>query len=320
MKKKLFIVLFTVQCVLNGFSQTDSAIHQYTDAQVAKLTSYISELEGKYTETNSDEEKKEMSELMSRPEHKFTDNELIKITNYIKKLEGRNTIASYDSNHQIQEQPYDSLLSYSDAEINKFTNYISDLENRIYANDSSYKPTAEKQNVIALLSKPVHKYTDQEIIRLANYIKSLERADSTAIVFAKNQSDTLALVKVIPKDSTLILNTEIEKYSRLVFFNFNSSSLKEESYKPLNEVVTILKSNKSLIFVVEGHTDNVGTSEYNMALSKRRVSTVKRHLISKGIASARVTSKGFGEEAPIDTNDTDEGRAKNRRVEIKVKN
>lgn len=323
MKKSFFTLLIIVQCAISSFSQTDTAKHRYTDLEVSKLTAYISELENKYTANlaeSDQEEKKQVSNLLNGPDHAFTDIELIKITNYIKKLEGRNTVASYNSNQEAQEQPYDSLLSYTDSEINKFTAYISVLENKISTNDPSYTPTSEKQIVMDLLNKPVHKYTDQEVIKLANFIKSLERADSTAIAFAKVQSDTLGLVKVVPADSTHVLNTEIQKFSQLVFFNFNSSSLKEESYKPLNEVVDILKNNKNLFFVIEGHTDNVGDAAYNMALSKRRAGAVKKYVVSKGITSNRVTSKGYGEETPIDTNDTEEGKARNRRVEIKTKN
>ena len=67
-----------------------------------------------------------------------------------------------------------------------------------------------------------------------------------------------------------------------------------------------------------GHTDNIGTDAYNMALSDRRVNSVKTYVVGKGIDGGRISGEGFGESKPIADNKTAEGRAKNRRVEIKV--
>jgi outer membrane protein OmpA-like peptidoglycan-associated protein len=67
---------------------------------------------------------------------------------------------------------------------------------------------------------------------------------------------------------------------------------------------------------VQGHTDNVGPQEYNVKLSDRRAASVRKYLESKGIASDRMVSKGYGPDKPIGSNDTEEGRADNRRVEV----
>ena len=69
---------------------------------------------------------------------------------------------------------------------------------------------------------------------------------------------------------------------------------------------------------IGGHTDNKGTSEYNKSLSHNRAKAVYEYLIEKGIAANRLSYKGYGESKPIDTNETDEGRANNRRTEFKV--
>ncbi len=71
-------------------------------------------------------------------------------------------------------------------------------------------------------------------------------------------------------------------------------------------------------FTIHGHTDNTGSDALNMNLSKNRAKSVKDYFISKGINASRLESDGFGKNKPIDVNDTPEGRANNRRVEIKV--
>ena len=70
---------------------------------------------------------------------------------------------------------------------------------------------------------------------------------------------------------------------------------------------------------VEGHTDSVGPDAYNLALSERRANSVKRYLTQQGVPGERMTPVGYGETIPIDTNDTEEGRSNNRRVEFRVR-
>jgi OOP family OmpA-OmpF porin len=74
--------------------------------------------------------------------------------------------------------------------------------------------------------------------------------------------------------------------------------------------------NPSLNAQVQGNTDNIGSAEYNMGLSLRRAKSVKAYLVNKGVAASRMTIRGFGFSRPVATNDTDEGRALNRRVEL----
>ena len=79
-----------------------------------------------------------------------------------------------------------------------------------------------------------------------------------------------------------------------------------------------MNENKDKKVSLSGHTDNVGTEAYNQALSERRVNSVKDYVVKKGVDASRVAGQGFGESKPIADNKTREGRAKNRRVEIKV--
>lgn len=108
--------------------------------------------------------------------------------------------------------------------------------------------------------------------------------------------------------------------ARSIYFQFNSAKLQAKSNAPLDELVQILNENPTYTVSIEGHTDNVGSNNYNQKLSERRTNTVRNYLINKGIDGSRLTAIGFGEEKPIASNATDEGRTQNRRVELKLSN
>ena len=101
-------------------------------------------------------------------------------------------------------------------------------------------------------------------------------------------------------------------------FQFATTNLTPESKKTVDDLVAILKAYPLAVVRLEGHTDNVGDAAANLKLSQDRASTIKSLLISGGIDTARLSTDGFGQDRPIDTNDTDEGRAKNRRTELVV--
>lgn len=103
-----------------------------------------------------------------------------------------------------------------------------------------------------------------------------------------------------------------------IYFDFDKTTLKRESFVELNKVVDFLKTNKTVEIEISGHTDNKGSDDYNASLSQGRSQAVVDYLISQGIDTSRLTAHGYGESKPIDTNDTDEGRAINRRVEFTV--
>jgi len=105
-------------------------------------------------------------------------------------------------------------------------------------------------------------------------------------------------------------------YAAVVLFDINKAELKPEAYPMLNEAVLILKKNPDLTVEIDGHTDNTGTAAYNMTLSERRANTVMKYFVDKGVEAERLSVKGFGLTKPAASNDTKEGRAKNRRVEL----
>jgi len=103
-----------------------------------------------------------------------------------------------------------------------------------------------------------------------------------------------------------------------IYFAFGSTKLLPKSFTGLNEVVKVLNNNPALKLKIDGHTDNIGSDEYNMTLSNGRANAVKSYLMSKGIADNRLQAEGFGESNPVADNKTAAGRQKNRRVEMKV--
>lgn len=103
-----------------------------------------------------------------------------------------------------------------------------------------------------------------------------------------------------------------------VHFEFDKAILRPESEATLDAAVRILKDHPQLKVEVAGHTDAVGTEAYNLVLSKRRARVVYEYLVDNGINPQRLTTEGYGESEPIATNDTEEGRALNRRTELVI--
>jgi len=103
-----------------------------------------------------------------------------------------------------------------------------------------------------------------------------------------------------------------------VLFDFGKYTLRQGTREKLAKVSGILLAHPGLRVEVEGHTDSVGSDEFNQRLSEHRASTVRDYLVAQGVPSDMVTSRGFGKSQPVASNDTSEGRQQNRRVEMVV--
>jgi len=114
------------------------------------------------------------------------------------------------------------------------------------------------------------------------------------------------------------ITQKVNYAARRIYFKSSSFDLLPVSYKGLNDVASILKNNPDLKLRVEGHTDSTGIPENNKILSQLRALAVKQYLVKKGIDPDRITIFGYGQERPVATNETREGKAKNRRVEMKI--
>ncbi|MFO7616388.1 MAG: OmpA family protein [Bacteroidales bacterium] len=105
---------------------------------------------------------------------------------------------------------------------------------------------------------------------------------------------------------------------RGIHFEIDRDMIKAVSYPILDNVVSVMRNNPQYNLEINGHTDSTGSDEHNLDLSQRRARAVREYLVGKGIDPGRLTSNGFGESKPVAPNDTEEGRALNRRVEFKV--
>ncbi|MEO9513305.1 MAG: OmpA family protein [Flavobacteriaceae bacterium] len=103
-----------------------------------------------------------------------------------------------------------------------------------------------------------------------------------------------------------------------VYFDTNKSDVKGTSASTLDKLAGIFKEYPNSNILVEGHTDSAGSEEYNWNLSQQRAESVSNYLIGKGISSGRFTTKWYGETQPRESNETAEGKAKNRRVELAI--
>jgi len=107
---------------------------------------------------------------------------------------------------------------------------------------------------------------------------------------------------------------------RGVQFDFDKATIRADARPILDEAVGTLKDDTSVNVAVEGHTDSVGTDAYNQRLSQRRAASVREYLVAHGVSASRLSVAGFGEAKPVASNTTADGRAQNRRVELRVTN
>jgi outer membrane protein OmpA-like peptidoglycan-associated protein len=130
-----------------------------------------------------------------------------------------------------------------------------------------------------------------------------EKGLKTSLTFGPDQ-----LHEAIERDGKVLL------YG--ILFDIDKANLKQESDKQLQHIVTLLVKHPELKLEIQGHTDDQGEADYNMDLSQRRAETVQTYLKVFGIEPGRLVAKGYGESQPVASNDTEEGRSKNRRVEL----
>jgi len=103
-----------------------------------------------------------------------------------------------------------------------------------------------------------------------------------------------------------------------IHFEFDKATLKPEAKVVLNEAAALLNKHEKVVVEIAGHTDSTGPEDYNQGLSERRAEAVEDYLTSNGVNASRLSSRGYGESRPVASNDTKEGRAENRRVEMIV--
>jgi outer membrane protein OmpA-like peptidoglycan-associated protein len=121
-----------------------------------------------------------------------------------------------------------------------------------------------------------------------------------------------------PEALSEVAAKQMGEFAKTIMFNSGKATFRDVSYPKLDGIVSIMNEFKAVKFDIEGHTDSTGSNTLNQKLSDDRANAVKNYFVSKGIDANRLSAKGFGEDMPIDSNKTSQGRANNRRVEIKV--
>lgn len=187
------------------------------------------------------------------------------------------------------------------------------VEARIEITDNGSKSNVSTQSSNAntgnfLLSLPTGK--DYGIsVNAAGYLFHSENMNMPDTGGYKEVVKVIELKK-LKAGKTIVLNN--------VFYDFDKSTLRPESTTELEGLLKLMNDNPALRIELGSHTDNKGADEYNQKLSEARAKSVVDWLIGRGIASARLVAKGYGESVPVASNDTDEGRQQNRRTEFKV--
>jgi len=158
--------------------------------------------------------------------------------------------------------------------------------------------------------------TPESEIWVEAYVSTfLRRRDYYYLTVVEKQSQVIR-ASLLPAEE---MKKELDSKGHVALyinFDFNKADVRPDSQPVINEVVKLLKTNPGLRLTVEGHTDNVGTPAYNKRLSESRAQSVVAALVAQGTEAKRLRAEGYGQEKPITDNSTDEGRAKNRRVEL----
>jgi outer membrane protein OmpA-like peptidoglycan-associated protein len=201
----------------------------------------------------------------------------------------------------------EKVLSIGNFDADKITNFAKNKDGKNVFFDNMPEP----KKVRPILA---YYFIDDVILRpLRPTPIDLQQPTSVTSIPSKNsQSDTFktAYFGLIKKGEKIVLQN--------IYFDFNETVLLQASYKELNALFDFLVSNPVVKIEIVGHTDNLGSADYNMALSLERAFAVASYLTTRGIAANRITALGKGSTVPLVANDSELGRAKNRRVEFEI--
>ncbi|GAA4837708.1 OmpA family protein [Algivirga pacifica] len=235
-------------------------------------------------------------------------------------------------------------LVYTEEKFDKIEFPLSEVELTTITGNKEYvayelknKPSTSsgnnyrKQKIMNQFSEVVRRYSGEEIYKNEDaagyYIKS-RGAEIWCLVETYKEGEGYSISIMTKKKLQEAETAEdmlalIEKKGSLdlyIGFASGSAELTDDSYLNIREVARFLKKAPSLKISIEGHTDNVGTPENNKRLSQARAAAVKEALVNVGVPADRMTTKGWGQERPIASNTTKDGRLKNRRVSIVKRN
>lgn len=209
-----------------------------------------------------------------------------------------------DNVYFVEVAQSDTQLSIHDAYFEK-VNY--EITERYTEEDSTYRYTVgESDQALKLYS--IYK----ELVQLG-YNKSVVKES----MIEDFKEETTQKGWNLPDSIRLAINNQLKKFSDIQFA-YDKATIEPESYSNLDYIISVLQNQPELGLAVTAHTDSIGTADHNMKLSKARAKSVVSYIVSKGIAPERLFASGRGESQPIAPNETDEGRALNRRVQFEI--
>ncbi len=200
-------------------------------------------------------------------------------------------------------------------------------------------PTVVDNTPQLVESTPQEEEKKEEVVEIVQVVEETPAPESEPEPESESEPEPVDTVKEEPKLDTEVVYETKECYSiedmknfimknvpiddkRICMydmkFEFASAVMEKEAEKQLDEFVDLYKKFPNMQFRISGHTDNVGSEAYNQKLSEDRAKSVFNYFLKKGVPSSKMTIVGYGLKYPIDTNDTEEGRAKNRRVEVDI--
>ncbi len=194
---------------------------------------------------------------------------------------------------------------------------ITDFSNNIKIGETIIFENSQTKDIVSVISDDKGNfdvklpYSQTYVIKIKGFNDDKYYTDFTIPELQENQTGLFF---------TIDIQIEMPKLFTLdnVYFDTGKATLKSESYPELNELFEYLSLKKTTIVEISGHTDDVGSDSDNLDLSQRRAETVRNYLIKKGIAADRIQARGYGETQPVAENTTAEGKAKNRRTEVRL--
>lgn len=232
--------------------------------------------------------------------------------------------------------PENDSINVTDSVTNHINNVadtikvVENTENNTVKNDTT--PTVIIKDSVIVENVEIKKdtvaiNTIENIIEIDSITTEKDTITHQSDNIVKNDTTITAIIK----DSVEVSNTnnlaetvisEIEAFNRMlplnVFFKFGKTEFEKNINNEINKLTDFLKKYPAANIQINGYTDSVGSADYNIELSKKRATAVKKILTAKGILAKRIKIKAFGESNPVNTNETEEGRAKNRRVEFEL--
>jgi|GEM_PF-1922106 len=208
------------------------------------------------------------------------------------------------------------LFAEMNKKIDSLGNKLKEVSNKVTANESNI---AQLQKDVADLKNPA-KEADDDADGVPNNLDLEANTPKGNLVNFQGITIPRAVNTTVIEKTEATYNIEVgdKVIMNKVFFDFDKATLRVESSTELDRITKLLKDMPSLKIEISGHTDNIGSAAYNKTLSENRAKTVVDYLVKNGIDKSRLTYVGYGFDQPVASNNTAEGRQKNRRTEFKV--